>query len=127
MESADLRFLLIVDWAELENTPVTERRQLTIERWFDRARRLAGFEKRPDQDVIDELQSLARIRAARSRVELITELSKELAVAHALGRRVTPPWRRRLSRLAAVMKVPTESLQREIEAAADAVRVTVAS
>lgn len=127
MEAADLRFLLIVDWAEVENTPVTERRQLTLERWFDRARRLAALEARPDQDVIDELQSLARIRAARARVELITELSKELAIAQALDRRVTPPWRRRVSRLAAVLKVPTESLQREIEAAADAVRVTVAS
>jgi hypothetical protein len=127
MEPADLRFLLIVDWAELENTPVTERRQLTIERWFDRARRLAAIEGRVEQDVIDELQSLARIRAARARVELITELSKELAIAQALDKRVTPPWRRRLARLAAVMKVPTDSLQREIEAAADAVRITVAS
>ena len=127
MDAADLRFLLIVDWAEVENTPVTERRQLTLERWFDRARRLAEFEGKREQDVFDELQSLARIRAARARVELITELSKELAIAHALDRRVTPPWRRRLARLAAVMRVPTDSLQREIEAAADAVRVTVAS
>jgi hypothetical protein len=127
MEPADLRFLLIVDWAELENTPVTERRHLTLERWFDRARRLAELDARPEQEVIDELQSLARIRAARARVELITELSKELAIAQALDKRVTPPWKRRVSRLAAVLKVPTESLQREIEAAADAVRVTVAS
>jgi hypothetical protein len=127
MDIDSVRWMLIDDWADIENTPRTERPPLRLERWHHRARELAITEQRQLIEVEDELQETARSVAARQRRELHIELARDLAACRALGHDLTPPWHRRLHRLAEVEGTPDETLRHAIENAAAAIQVVVAT
>lgn len=127
MDAEAVRFMLIRDWAEVENTPLQERQPVRLERWHHRARCLATATGRSPLAVEQELQGSARRVAADRRRELETELARDLATMRALGQEPTPPWHRRLRALAEVIGVAPESLRSDVEAAAGAIRVMVCS
>jgi hypothetical protein len=127
MDTDSVRWMLIDDWANIENTPRRERSPLRLERWHHRAHELAVSERRQLMEVEEELQDTARSVAARQRRELHIELARDLAACRALGHDLTPPWHRRLHRLAEVEGMPEESLRHSIENVAAAIQVVVAT
>jgi hypothetical protein len=127
MDAEAVRFMLIRDWVDVENTPSEERQPVRLERWHHRARCLASATGRSQLEVEQELQGSARHVAVERRRELETELARDLATMRALGQTPTPPWHRRVRALAAVLGVTPEALQTDIEAAAGAIRVMVCS
>ncbi len=120
-----LRHLLIVDWATLENTPPEDRLPDRLYRWNEGVVRLASIEGRELEAVIDEIRSIARNRVDRERQSEIAELARDLAVDRALGKRTTPPWQRRLKRMAQVMGLPLQTMREQVEQMASRVRVDV--
>lgn len=126
MDAETLRWLLVTDWAVIENTPPDERRPAEIHRWRHRARCLSEMQRRSFTEVADEVQHEARRVAHHRRRELEAELARDLAFQRAVGRGTPPPWHRRLGRLAAVTGRPLASVRAAIEQAAAAIKVVMA-
>jgi hypothetical protein len=102
MEATPLWHVLVMDWTSVENTPPSARRPLELQRWHFRVERLAGIVDRPAAELAMELKEAAKGEALRRRNEMEAELAEDLAVCQALGKPVTPPWRRRLEALAEI-------------------------
>ncbi len=126
MDAESLRWLLVTDWAEIENTPDRERRPAELYRWRHRARCLAEMQGRPLHHVEEEVQEAARRLAAERRRDLEAELARDLAFQRATGRGVPPPWNRRLHRLAAASGRPLATVRAAVEQAAAAIRIVFA-
>lgn len=126
MDAETLRWLLVTDWAVIENTPADERRPAEIHRWRHRARCLAEMQGRSFDHVVDDIQHEARGIAHDHRREIEAELARDLAFHRATGRTAMPPWQRRLRRLAAVSGRPLASLRAAVEQAAAAIKVVMA-
>jgi hypothetical protein len=126
VDTESLRWLLVTDWAEIENTPSQERRPAELHRWRHRARCLAEMQGRPIHHVVEELQDAARALAAEHRRDLEAELARDLAFQRATGRPAPPPWNRRLGRLASASGRPLATVRAAVEQAAAAIRVVFA-
>jgi hypothetical protein len=125
MDAASLQHILVNDWAVLENTPPAERRPAELHRWFGGVEHLAELVGERPQEVMQQLRSAARPLVSRRRWEMLHELAQDLAVARALGQDLSPPWHRRLDRLADVMGSERQRVVDAVEDAATAVEVTV--
>ena len=120
-----LRHLLIVDWANLENTPPGDRIPDRLYRWKQGVERLASAEGRNPSSVVEEIKMIARNRVDRERQAELAELARDLAVDRALGKRTTPPWQRRLAKIARIMDLPLQTMLDQVEQMAARVRVDV--
>lgn len=125
MEPQALRYVLITDWARIENTPVAERRPMAVQRWHRRANHLASLLGAPAAQVQADLKTEAAKVAARQRQEILSQLAHDLAVSQALGEPIPPPWQRRLQKLVAVMDLPVQSVRDRVDALAANVSVVV--
>ncbi len=123
MNTVSLRHVLIMDWTDIENTPVDRRRPLVMQRWHFRVERLARLVERPADEVAAELKGDARREADRQRREMEVALAEDLAVCRAQGRSVAPPWRRRLEVLAKISGRSFEEIDARVTAAAAAIQV----
>jgi len=126
MEARPLRHVLVMDWTAVENTPPASRRPLEMQRWHFRVERLAAMVDRPCQELAAELKEEAKLVAKRQRREIVAALAEDLAVSRAQGRRVRPPWRRKLQALAEVSGQSFDDLHHRIVSAAEAIQVVEA-
>lgn len=126
MEARPLRHVLVMDWTVVENTPPSLRKPLEMQRWHFRVERLAAMLDRPCQEMAVELKEEAKEVARRERRVIVAALAEDLAVTRAQGRRVRPPWRRKLEALAEVTGQPFEDLHNRVVAAAEGIQVVEA-
>jgi len=97
-----------------------------MQRWHFRVERLAAMVDRPCQELAAELKEEAKLVAKRQRREIVAALAEDLAVSRAQGRRVRPPWRRKLQALAEVSGQSFDDLHHRIVSAAEAIQVVEA-
>ena len=127
MDPSTWRYMLIIDWATIENTPFGDRHPSKLQRWQSRAERLAAVEQRPAADVCTELQTEGKLLAERRRKDQIADLARDMAVSKALGKDLAPPWQHRLSRLVQLMGVPRDVVRQQVEQLAATVQVSFIS
>ncbi len=127
MDPSTWRYMLIIDWATVENTPIPDRHPLKLERWQARAKRLAAVENRPTGEVFRELQTEGRHLAERRRKDQIADLARDMAVCQALGKDLAPPWKHRFTRLVQLMGVPRDVVHKQVEQLAATVQVSFIS
>ena len=125
MSPSTLHHILVRDWAVLENTPPVERRPAELARWYGGVEDLAAMSGVTVQEMAERLRVEAEPLAARRRHEMLRELAQDLAVSRALAEELTPPWYRRLDRLAQVAGTPADQVLTHVTEAARNVRVTV--
>ena len=125
MEPQALHYVLVGDWARIENTPLAERKPLVVQRWHRRADHLAALLERQAPQLVAEIQAEGLRVAVRQRQATLRDLAHDLAVANALGEPIPPPWQRRLQRLVAVMDAPLQSIRERVESEAARVSVMV--
>lgn len=126
MEARPLRYVLVMDWTAIENTPPLQRRPLEMQRWHFRVERLAAMLDQPCSELAAELKEEAKVVADRQRREIEAILAEDLAVTRAQGRRVKPPWHRKLRRLAEASGQELEAVHERIVSAAEGIQVVEA-
>jgi hypothetical protein len=126
MEARPLWHVLVMDWTAVENTPPTDRRPLEMQRWHFRVERLAKMLDRPTGELVVELKEEARLHARRLRREIESALARDLAVSRAQGRQPTPPWERKLMRLAEIEGRTSDDVHQRVADAAESIVVVEA-